>query len=190
MSYRSRCDGAQSSGPMIRVPTTATPRGRFDRVALAAAVIALLATSPGFAADKSYMTLVAELVNIVETPRYLQEACGHRLPDRRAALLAEYQAWRKRHSGLLAAIAVQIDKANARAKRQGASVSITDLSAAGAQVMRDKMDSVGKAQAREICGEYSEILRDKDASMANVVPRRLAAIEEADRQLTASEQQP
>ena len=136
------------------------------------------------------MTQVAELVGIVETPRYLQEACGHRLPDRQAALLAEYQAWRKRHSDLLAAIAVQIDKANARAKRQGASVSITDLSTAGAQVMREKMDSLGKAQAREICGEYSEILRDKDVSMADAVPKRLAAIEEADRQLSTSEQRP
>ena len=174
--------------PVIRVPTTAMPRGRFFRVAFAAA--ALLATAPGSAAEKSYMTLVAELVGIVETPRYLQEACGHRLPDRQAKLLAEYQAWRKRHSDLLAAIALQIDKANARARRQGASVSITDLSTAGAQVMRDKMDSINEAQAREICGEYSKILRDKDVSMADAVPRRLAAIEEADRQLSASEQRP
>lgn len=174
--------------PVIRVPTTATPHGRFFRVALAAA--AMLVSAPGFPADKSYMTLVAELVGIVESPRYLQDACGRRLPEMRAARFAEYQQWRKRHSALLAAIAVQIDKANARARRQGASVSITDLSNAGAQVMREKMNSLAKAQAREICGEYSEILRDKDVSMADPVPKRLAAIEEADRQLSASEPQP
>jgi len=160
-------------------------RHRLFRVAFAAS--ALLAGATGFAADKSYMTLVGELVGIVESPGYLQEACGHRLPDMKAALRAQLLEWRRRHSELLTAIGLQIEKANARAKWSGSRVSMADLSAAGAQVMREKMDSLGEDQARQICGEYSELLREKDVSMAGSVPQRLAVIEEADRQLSASE---
>lgn len=133
------------------------------------------------------MTLVAELVGIVESPRYLQAACSRRLPDTTASLLAEYRAWRTRHAQVLDAVARQAERASARARREGSRVSMADLSAAGAQVMRDRMDGLGEAQAREICRQYSELLRDKDVAMAESVPRRLAVIEAADRERSASE---
>ena len=144
----------------------------------------------GIAEGKSYFTLVGELVGIVDTPRYLRDACARRLPDTRPRVHAAYAAWRARHAALLARVDEQVKRADARARRQGSSFTPSDLGEAGAQRMHAQMRGVDLAQARGICGEYESLLEEKDEAMAGMVPTRLAAIEAADRQLSSDEGQP
>lgn len=144
----------------------------------------------GIAEGKSYFTLVGELVGIVDTPRYLRDACARRLPDTRQHVHAAYSAWRGRHAALLARVDEQVRRADARARRQGSSFTPSDLGEAGAQRTHAQMGSVDLGQARGICSEYESLLEEKDAAMTGVVPMRLAAIEAAERQLSSGEGQP
>lgn len=145
-----------------------------------AAALWLATATAAIAADKAYMTQVSELVGIVEAPAYLRDACLHRLPDTRPALRSAYESWRRRHATILAAIAAQVQRAEALAKRQGSRFAVADLGRAGAQLMRERLDGVPPGQARRICRDYDDFLRDLDETMRDTVPRRLRALELAE----------
>jgi hypothetical protein len=158
---------------------------RSRRVALPLlSLLMALAAVDGVGEGKSYFTLVGELIGIVDTPRYLRDACSRRLPDARQRVHAAYASWRERHAALLARVDEQVRRADARARRQGSSFTATDFGEAGAQRMHEQMRGVDLAQARGICSQYETLLEEKDEAMAGVVPARLAAIEDADRRLS------
>lgn len=164
-------------------------RTRRVTLPLLSLLIALMAVE-SVGEGKSYFTLVGELIGIVDTPRYLRDACSRRLPDARQRVHAAYASWRDRHAALLARVDEQIRRADARARRQGSSFTATDLGEAGAQRMHGQMRGVDLDQARSICSQYETLLEEKDEAMAGIVPARLAAIEDADRRLSSGEGQP
>ena len=150
----------------------------------------LSTTGTALAADKAYMTQVSELLGIVAAPTYLRDACSRRVPGIRDALRAQHAAWRQQHARLLAAIDVQLRRADARTRRQHSPFTLADLDRAGARMMADRLDLLTPAESREACGTFGEFLREQDETMQATVPARLAALAAADRELAASEAAP
>jgi hypothetical protein len=143
----------------------------------------------GHAEGKSYITLVSELVGIVETPRHLRDACSRRLPGEKAQFQSAYQRWRARHAELFARIDAQVARATARAKREGSTWTLADFGEAGSELMHERLRAVTLEEARRVCAQYDGFLEDEDAAMESTVPKRLAVIEEADRELASREAQ-
>lgn len=152
---------------------------RRSRIPLLLAGLLLALGGGVHAAEKAYMTQVSELLGIVGAPRHLRDACAARVPDLAPALRASYAAWRRRHAGLLAAIAAQVELAETHAKRQGSPFEVADLDRSGAAGMHERMRGVAPAQAREICRGYDAFLQDMDATMHDTVPQRLEAVTRA-----------
>jgi hypothetical protein len=158
-------------------------------------LLSCLLLSGGFAAwsatasaqELPYMTLAGELAGAVESPRVVMETCIARKSGRRGEYQSAYDAWRARHASLLAQVDAQLARADARLKRDNPASGANSVADAMTQILQRRYDSLDAAALRQVCGRYVEMLRSKDAEMADSVPRLLQRVAEAERALSVKE---
>jgi hypothetical protein len=161
---------------------------------LAVMACALTGAGAASAADtgKPYLALVGDLVGAVKSPEIMKEQCGEKFRGGRKANDKLFKEWTTRHAETLAAVDVQIERANERLRRQ---VGNADLPPSPAtSVTRAHLDRVFSAMtdddAREYCAQFPAVLAQKDRQFDGEIPRLLAQVEAADRELTAREAPP
>ena len=153
-------------------------------------LLAALGSGAAFAGGKSYMTLVGELMGAVESPRLIRDSCAAHVPSSANENSRLYDAWKLRHKDLLDAVAEQVLRANARLKKQGAP--------GGDEPARAMVDALGDAleqsisemtpgQVTQFCGQYPKLIEKKDVEATTSIPKLLAVVEDADKDLTSRE---
>jgi hypothetical protein len=128
---------------------------------------------------KSYMILVGDLVGAVEGPRVVQDVCVARFPKRHAEFEGAYAEWRTRHADMLQAIDVQVVRANARLRSQGAPPDASVVTTVDA-ILHRQFDPLDAGKAKKLCDSYPQILKTKDEEMTSSVPALLDAVTKAE----------
>jgi hypothetical protein len=152
--------------------------------------LAVFGSGAVFAAGKSYMTLVGELMGAVESPRLIRDSCATHFPSSANDNARLYDAWKSRHKALLDSVAEQVRRANVRLKKQGAP--------GGDEPARAMVEALGRAleqslsemtpdQIAQFCGQYPKLIEKKDAEATSSIPKLLSVVEYADKELTSRE---
>lgn len=160
------------------------------RISLAL-TFALTGADAALAADtgKPYLALVGDLVGAVKSPEIMKEQCGEKFRGSRKDNDKLFKEWSTRHAKTLAAVDVQIERANDRLRRQAGSAKLPPSPATS--VTRAHLDRVFGAMtdddAREYCAQFPKVLEQKDREFDGEIARLLADVEAADREQTARE---
>jgi hypothetical protein len=78
------------------------------------------------AAGESYMSLVGQLYGAVELPRLAKDYCGSAQPSLKSSITTAYESWERRNESFLTKSREQFSRANARMKKEGASLTLMD----------------------------------------------------------------
>ena len=156
------------------------------------ALVALVALGSGaaLAEERSYMSLVGELLGAVESPRMFRDGCAKRVPATSAQNARLYDDWRARHKALLDAADEQIARANERLKKQAAPAAgdpVSNMKESATRTYDEHLDKMTSPEVNEYCGSYAAFLKFKDDEFKSSVPNLLKVVTEADRALTERE---
>jgi len=152
----------------------------------------VLALAPAFAvaAEKSYMTLVGDLLAATESPRMIREYCAKRAPVTDALNTRMYEIWAMRHKDLLGAVAEQLARANVRLKNQGAPGGdrpIDSMRKIASERLEQALLGTTQAEVERYCGGYPQLIEKKDKEAETSIRQLLSVVEYADRMLTEQE---
>jgi hypothetical protein len=160
------------------------------RVTLCRVLLVLtLASGTAIAAERSYMSLIGELIGMVEGARMVRDVCAVRSPSTAAANSRLLDSWKTRHKPVLDAAASQISSANDRMKKQGAPGEnpVKDMLTAGQGLLEKHLAGMTPAQVREYCGAYPDLIDLKDREATTSIPEILKLLSDADRAPTERE---
>jgi hypothetical protein len=153
-------------------------------------VLLALCSFAALAEERSYMSLVGELLGAVEAPRMFRDGCAKRLPATAAERARLYDEWRARHKALLDSADEQIARANERLKKEATPGTDDPVSIMKETISRMYDEHLGKMSPQELneyCGDYASYINSKDDEFKSSVPNLLKVVTEADRVLTERE---
>ena len=132
-------------------------------------------SSSGLAAGESYMSLVGQLYGAVELPRLAKDHCGKVQPSLTAPITEAYEVWAKRNAAVLGKAREQLSRADARARKEGVSLSQFD------EMLRGQFRSL---DAKQFCQRYADLLSSKERQFNSDVKQLLDAVTYADAELS------
>ncbi len=142
------------------------------------------------AAGQPYMSLVGELLGAVESPRMVRDFCAAKSPATVRENAQAFEAWHTRHTDLLSAVELQVERANQRLKRQGAPGGERPIAALYDLANRQIATVLGGKSAQDIasfCRAYPTWMKTKDNEAATSIPKLLDVVTHADKVLSERE---
>ena len=150
-----------------------------------ALLVLALGAGTALAAERSYMSIIGELVGMVEGATMVRDVCAVRSPSTAAANSRLHDAWKARHKAVLDAARLKIADANERLKKENAAVEdpIKSMVTTGRGMLEEHLAGMTPSEVQDYCGAYADLIGLKDREATTSIPKLLKSLADADKNL-------